>query len=91
MVDTWRYQRLVGKLIYLSYTRPDIAYVVSVVSQFMHSPRECHLEAVHRILQYLKATPRKGVLFKNNGRLTMEAYTDADWAGSVVDCRSTSG
>ena len=47
MVDKGRYQRLVGKLIYLSYTRPDIAYAVSVVSQFMHSPKECHLEVVH--------------------------------------------
>ena len=47
MVDKGRYQRLVGKLIYLSYTRPDIAYAMSVVSQFMHSPRECHLEVVH--------------------------------------------
>ena len=46
-----RYQRLVGKLIYLSHTRPDIAYVVSVVSQFMHCPSEDHMDAVIRILR----------------------------------------
>ena len=54
-----RYQRLVGKLIYLSHTRPDIAYVVRVVSQFMHCPSEEHMEAVIRILRYLKSSPGK--------------------------------
>lgn len=57
------YQRLVGRLIYLSHTRPDIAYVVSVVSQFMHSPSEEHLNVVYRILRYLKNDPGKGPLF----------------------------
>ncbi|CAL8114279.1 unnamed protein product [Prunus armeniaca] len=54
-----RYQRLVGRLIYLSHTRPDIAYAVSVVSQFMHSPSEDHMNAVLRILRYLKSAPGK--------------------------------
>ena len=49
-----QYQKLVGKLIYLSHTRPDIAYVVSVVCRFMHAPREKHMNAVFRILRYLK-------------------------------------
>ena len=53
-VDKGRYQRLVGKLIYLSHTRPDIAFAVSAVSQYMHSPYVEHLEAVHKILRYLK-------------------------------------
>lgn len=52
-----RYQKLVGKLIYLSHTRPDIAYAVSVVSRFMHSPSESHMKAVFRILRYLKSAP----------------------------------
>ncbi|RVW88062.1 Retrovirus-related Pol polyprotein from transposon RE1 [Vitis vinifera] len=60
--DKGRYQRLVGKLIYLSYTRPDIAYVVSVVSQFMHNPSEDHMDAVIRILRYLKSSLGKGLL-----------------------------
>ena len=50
MVNTTRYQKLVGNLIYLSHTRPDIAFVVGLVSQFMHSPYKKHLEAVYRIL-----------------------------------------
>lgn len=90
-VDTARYQKLVGKLIYLAHTRPDIAFSVSVVSQFMHSPYEEHLDAVYRILRYLKSTPGKGLFFKRGDRKTIEAYTDADWAGSVIDRRSTSG
>ena len=80
-----------GKLIYLAHTRPDLAYAVSVVSQFMHDPRMRHLQAVERILQYLKATPGRGLLFKKGRKLTLEAYTDADYAGSVSDRRSTSG
>lgn len=80
-----------GKLIYLAHTRPDLAYAVSVVSQFMHDPRVRHMEVVNRILQYLKATPGRGILFKRGGSLTMEAYTDADYAGSMTDRRSTTG
>src|SRR6185312_15058478 len=56
-VDRERYQRLVGRLIYLCHTRPDIAYTVSVVSRYMHDPRSGHLEAVYRILRYLKNSP----------------------------------
>ncbi|CAJ2645380.1 unnamed protein product [Trifolium pratense] len=90
-VDTGRYQRLVGKLIYLSHTRPDIAFSVSVVSQFMHSHFEEHLEAVYRILRYLKANPGKGLFFKKTSERNVFIFTDADWAGSVTDRRSTSG
>lgn len=91
LVDTSKYQRLVGKLIYLSHTRPDIAFAVSLVSQFMHAPYEEHLEAVYRILRYLKSAPGKGLFFKKTTQQTIETYTNADWAGSVTDRRSTSG
>ncbi|XP_042009205.1 uncharacterized mitochondrial protein AtMg00810-like [Salvia splendens] len=56
-----KYQRLVGKLIYLSHTRPDISYVVGVVSQFMHKPQRDHMEAAMRIVRYLKGTTGYGV------------------------------
>ncbi|RDY07283.1 putative mitochondrial protein, partial [Mucuna pruriens] len=72
IIEKSQYQRLVGKLIYLSHTRLDIAYVVSMVSQFMHDPRERHLQAVERILQYLKASLGKGLLFRKEGTLSME-------------------
>ncbi|KAK2993136.1 hypothetical protein RJ640_006823 [Escallonia rubra] len=91
LVNTSRYQKLVGKLIYLSHTRPDIAFAVSLVSQFMHSPHEEHLEAVYRILRYLKSSLGKGLFFRKNEQRNLEAYTDADWAGSIIDRKSTSG
>ncbi|EXB61168.1 Copia protein [Morus notabilis] len=90
-VDTTRYQKLVGRLIYLSHTRPDIAFAVSMISQFMHSPQKTHIEAAYRILRYLKGSPGKGLMFRKHDNRTIEAYTDADWAGSVTDRRSTTG
>ena len=85
------YQRLVGRLIYLAHTRPDIAYSVSVISQFMHDPREPHLQAANKVLHYLKGNLGKGILFKKNNTLPLQAYIDADYAGSIVDRRSTTG
>ena len=79
------YQRLVTKLIYLSRTQPDIAYAINLVSQFMHNPKEVHLQAVYKILHYLKTTPEKGILFKKSNELSLEAYIDVDYTGSIVD------
>ena len=57
----------------------------------MHEPREPHLQASYRVLHYLKGNPEKGILFKKNDTLTLEAYTDSDFARSIVDRRSTIG
>jgi hypothetical protein len=90
--DKVRYQRLVGRLMYLAHTRPDLAYALSVISQFMHNPGEQHMNAIMHILRYLKSSPGKGILFhKNEDHQRVDAYTDADWAGAVDDRRSTSG
>ncbi|KAI3441040.1 Protein kinase domain-containing protein [Psidium guajava] len=86
-----RYRRLVGKLNYLTMTRPDVAFLVSVVSQFMADPRVPHWEAALRIVKYLKKDPGKGVIYQNHGHSRIEAFCDADWAGSPADRRSTSG
>ena len=85
VVDKRMYQRLVGRLIYLAHTRPDIAYSESVINQFMHDPREPHLQVAYKVLHYLKGNPRKGILYKKNNTLALEAYTDADYTGSLVD------
>ena len=89
--DKQKYQWLVCKLIYLSHTHPDIAYTVSVVSQFMHCPSKDRMDAVMRILSYLKSSPRKGLMFSKNDHLNVDGYIDADWARNITDRKSTSG
>ncbi|XP_024172378.1 uncharacterized mitochondrial protein AtMg00810-like [Rosa chinensis] len=64
---------------------------VSVVSQFMQNPSEDHMDAVVRILRYLKRAPGKGLMFSKHNCLEVSGYTDADWAGCITDRRSTSG
>ena len=92
LVDKGRYQRLIGRLMYLAHTRPDLAYASSIVSQFMHNPREQHMNVVMCILRYLKSSPRKGILFtKNEDYESLDAYTDVDLAGVVDDRCSTLG
>ena len=80
-----------GKLIYLSHTRLNITYVVSVVSQFMHAPLRPHLEAIYRIVRYLKGTLGKQLLFQKGDEFKLEAYTNVDWTGSMTDKRSIVG
>ena len=75
----------------MTHTRPNIAYAVSVVSQFMHKASEEHMNAVYRILRYLKGAPGKGLLFSKNGTSDIEGYTDANWASDQSTRRSTSG
>ena len=89
-VDKGRYQHLVGKLIYLSHTRPDIGLSVSMVSQFMNNPTEKHMIVVTKILRYLKMTPGKGLFFQRTIKKEIEIFSYADWVGSVTDRRSIS-
>ena len=76
--DPRRYQRLVSKLNYLTITRPDISFPVSVVSQILQSPCDSHWDAVVRILRYIKGTPDQGVLYENKGHTQVVGYSDAD-------------
>ncbi|KAI5349570.1 hypothetical protein L3X38_002458 [Prunus dulcis] len=85
-----KYKRLVGCLIYLTITRPNITYVVHVLSRFMHEPRKPHMEAALCILKYLK-TPRQGPFFPAQNNLKLSAYCDSDWAGCPTTRRSTTG
>uniref|UniRef100_A0A5B6Z3F8 Reverse transcriptase Ty1/copia-type domain-containing protein n=1 Tax=Davidia involucrata TaxID=16924 RepID=A0A5B6Z3F8_DAVIN len=89
--DPSGYQRLVGRLIYLTNTRPDLTFAVSVVSQFMHALRTSHLDAVYHILRYLKSSPGLGLFYVSETQSGVSCYTDADYAGSKTDRRSTSG
>nr|KYP70338.1 hypothetical protein KK1_009551 [Cajanus cajan] len=87
--DPSLYRRLIGKLLYLTISRPDITYVVHKLSQFMQSPTNIHLKAVHHLLQYLKGTPGQGILFPANSTLQLTVYYDVDWAGCLSTRRST--
>ncbi|GKB81140.1 uncharacterized mitochondrial protein-like protein [Tanacetum coccineum] len=74
------YKKLLGKLIYLTHTRPDISYFVHCLSQFMHSPLQPHQKLAFRILKYLKGAPGKGVHITKGANLNLKAYVDSDWA-----------
>ncbi|KAF5455583.1 hypothetical protein F2P56_025143 [Juglans regia] len=89
--DPTLYRSTVGSLQYLSLTRPDVAYAVNKVCQFMHTPKTPHWQAVKRILRYLKHTAHLGLHIKPSSDYSLHAFTDADWAGCPDDRRSTGG
>ena len=89
--DPERYRRLVGKLNYLTVTRPDIAHSVSVVSQYMSSPTVDNWTAVEHILCYLKGALGRGILYSNHAHNRVDCFTDVNWAESKEDRRSTYG
>ena len=86
-----QYRQLIGSLIYLTITRPDLSYPVGLLSQFMQTPRDIHLDCAKRVLRYVSGTMDYGILYKSATPIQLEGYTDADWAGYKADRRSTSG
>ncbi|XP_043687754.1 uncharacterized mitochondrial protein AtMg00810-like [Telopea speciosissima] len=86
--DPSSYRRLVGRLIYLTVTRSDIVQAVNL-SQFMHQPRQPHLDATHRLLRYLKSIPGQGLYFSADFDLQPQAYCDSNWASCPMTCCST--
>lgn len=90
-VDATMYKQIVGCLMYLAATRPDLMYVLSLINRFMSSPTELHMQAVKRVPRYLNDTTDLGIMYKRNGNEKLEAYTDSDFAGDLDDRRSTSG
>jgi histone deacetylase 1/2 len=95
LADPTLYRSIVGALQYLTFTRPDIAYAVNTVCQFMSAPTDVHFAAVKRILRYLQGSIQKGLSYSSTGAVnnavTIKAYCDADWAGEVIQRRSTTG
>ncbi|KAM2881066.1 hypothetical protein COP2_014191 [Malus domestica] len=89
--DPTKYRRLIGRLIYLTVTRPNIVYPVRTLSQFMHEPRKPHWDAAMRILRYIKGTPGQGLLFPVNNNLDLKAFCDSDWGRCRATRRSVTG
>jgi hypothetical protein len=83
------YQRLVGRLIYLTITKPDITYSVHILSRFMHEPRQPHMATAFQVVHYLKSAPGQGLLLHSNNPLHLKAFCDSDWAGCPITRRST--
>ena len=90
VVDSSEFRRIIGRLQYLSLTRPDISFAVNKLSQFMHKPTTNHWIATKRFLRYLKQTIFHGIQIHKAGLPILRTYSDADWAGNVDDCMSTS-
>ena len=82
---------MIGSLLYLTASRPDIMFSVCMCARFQANPKEAHLIAVKRILRYLKHTPSIGLWYFKGGRFELIGYSDSDYVGCKVDRKSTSG
>jgi histone deacetylase 1/2 len=89
--DPTRFRQIVGALQYLIFTRPDICFAVNRVCQFMHAPTDSHWVVVKCILRYLKGTASYGFHITRGSSFALHGFTDADWAGSIDDRKSTGG
>ena len=90
-VDQKAYRSMIGSLLYLCASRPDIMLSVCMCARFQSDPKECHLVAVKRILRYLVATPCFGLWYPKGSTFDLVGYSDSDYAGCKVDRKSTSG
>ncbi|XP_070660445.1 uncharacterized mitochondrial protein AtMg00810-like [Malus domestica] len=91
LTDPTSYRSIVGSLQYLTFTRPDIAFAVNIVCQFMSSPTDIHFGAVKRIIRYLQGTMNIGITFSANTVSKLTAFSDSDWAADLNTRRSITG
>jgi hypothetical protein len=91
LVDRTLYRQLVGSLLYLTHSRPNLSYAVGVVSRFMQEPHELHWKAAKCILRYVQGTITFGIHYVTESTLYLIGFTDSDWAGNSIDRKSTSG
>ena len=76
---------------YLTATRPDILFAVSILSRFMHCASEVHFQATKRVVRYIKGTLDYGVMYSHSHNFKFHGYSDSDWAGCIDHMRNTSG
>ena len=90
LADPTKYRWLVGRLIYLLNTRPELCYSVHILSQFMKHSKEAHWLAALRVVRFLKRTLGQGILLQSDPDLTLSVYCDADWSVCPLTRRSLS-
>lgn len=91
MSEPARYRRLVGRLIYLSATRPDLTYAMHILSQFMQSPKEEQWLAALKVVRYLKGTLGQGIILRAESPFHLTGWCDSDWGGCPITRRSLTG
>jgi hypothetical protein len=89
--DPTIYRQIIGSLMYLVHTRPNICYAVNALSQFMCEPKHIHMVVVKHILVYVRGTIAYGLRYTSSRGIMLHGYTDSDWMGSTMDRKSTSG
>jgi hypothetical protein len=89
--DPTIFRRMIGRLVYLTITRPDISFSVQLVSQFMDSPRKPHLDAAYKVLCYIKSSPGQGIFGSTSSSLHLKAFCDSDWVGCPDTRHSMTG
>jgi hypothetical protein len=89
--DPTLYRQIIGSLMYLVHTRPDICYALNALSQFMCEPKHIHMVDVKHILRYVQGTIAYGHRCTSSGGVMLHGFTDSDWMGNTVDRKSTSG
>jgi hypothetical protein len=91
LVDLSRYRHIVGSLVYLTVTRPDIAHVVHILSQFVSASTSVHFGHLLRVLRYLRGTSSRSLFYVCDSPLQLHAYSDSTWASDPIDRRSITG
>ena len=90
-VDGRVYRSLIGSLLYLCATRPDIVFSVNYLSRFMQTPTKNHLKGAKRVLRYIKGTADYGIFYGRAESVRLLGFSDSDWAGNDVQMKSLSG
>ena len=90
-VDPKQYKSMIGGLLYVTTSRPDVKQVVGMVARFQVVPKESHVQAVKRIFRYLQGTIDLGLWYPSKNLFSLKAYSNADWVGCVDDRKSISG
>ncbi|XP_074293500.1 uncharacterized protein LOC141620560 [Silene latifolia] len=89
--DVEAYRRLIGRLVYLAVTLPDLSYAVHILSRFLSNPHSEHMAAAHRVVRYLKGSPGQGILLRADRPLSISGWCDSDWGGCPTSRRSITG